>query len=179
MLQGLSKGHCCEVEMQTTRESADLISTLSIQSHCKIHDTYHMLINFSRNVMWFDLSLYNFRQLLSYCGSRFLWPLLCFGYITPNSCSLIPLSNMASGILCHSDSFDLLTAVSSRTDSVDAFMQRYTIDKIIGRGQFSQVFRAQCKENGSCIALKKVKVAHEQHGYVTLLCQFFKVLSHI
>lgn len=34
----------------------------------------------------------------------------------------------------------------------------FVVDKKIGKGQFSEVYRARCKNNGDIVALKKVQV---------------------
>jgi len=39
-------------------------------------------------------------------------------------------------------------------------LANFEIEKKIGRGQFSTVFRACCKPNGTIVALKKVQVGH-------------------
>ena len=37
-------------------------------------------------------------------------------------------------------------------------LANFEIEKKIGRGQFSTVFRARCQSNGTIVALKKVQV---------------------
>ena len=37
-------------------------------------------------------------------------------------------------------------------------LSNFDIEKKIGKGQFSEVFRAVCKSNGQVVALKKVQV---------------------
>ena len=47
------------------------------------------------------------------------------------------------------------------TNSENPFMgtlANFTVDKKIGKGQFSEVFRAVCKVDGRIVALKKVQV---------------------
>lgn len=44
-----------------------------------------------------------------------------------------------------------LSAKYGRLDS-------FEIEKKIGKGQFSEVYKARCKEDGSYVALKKVQV---------------------
>jgi len=39
-------------------------------------------------------------------------------------------------------------------------LANFEIEKKIGRGQFSTVFRARCRTNGTIVALKKVQVIH-------------------
>ena len=39
-------------------------------------------------------------------------------------------------------------------------LANFEIEKKIGRGQFSTVFRARCQSNGTIVALKKVQVSH-------------------
>ncbi|KXJ06177.1 Serine/threonine-protein kinase Nek7 [Exaiptasia diaphana] len=44
-------------------------------------------------------------------------------------------------------------------------LDNFVIDKKIGRGQFSVVYRATCKANGSIVALKKVQMAALQSPF--------------
>lgn len=44
--------------------------------------------------------------------------------------------------------------LSARYGKLDAF----EIEKKIGKGQFSEVYKARCEEDGSYVALKKVQV---------------------
>ena len=37
-------------------------------------------------------------------------------------------------------------------------LANFTVDKKIGKGQFSEVYRAVCKVDGKVVALKKVQV---------------------
>ena len=43
-------------------------------------------------------------------------------------------------------------------DSIYGRLANFEIDKKIGKGQFSEVYRARCKIDGSVVALKKVQV---------------------
>jgi hypothetical protein len=44
------------------------------------------------------------------------------------------------------------------TPGIYCGLGNYNIEKRIGRGQFSEVYRAQCIHNGAFVALKKVQV---------------------
>jgi len=44
------------------------------------------------------------------------------------------------------------------TDSIYSTLKNYDIDKQIGKGQFSCVYRAKNKIDGTIVALKKVQV---------------------
>ena len=43
-------------------------------------------------------------------------------------------------------------------DNPYGILSKFEIDKKIGQGQFSEVWRAKCKGDSSIVALKKVKV---------------------
>jgi NIMA (never in mitosis gene a)-related kinase len=43
-------------------------------------------------------------------------------------------------------------------DNQYGVLSNFEIDKKIGKGQFSEVYRARCKVDGSIVALKKVQV---------------------
>ena len=43
-------------------------------------------------------------------------------------------------------------------DSMYSHLSNFTIDKKIGKGQFSEVYRARCRHNNATVALKKVQV---------------------
>ena len=43
-------------------------------------------------------------------------------------------------------------------DNVYGSLAYFVVDKKIGKGQFSEVYRARCNNNGSIVALKKVQV---------------------
>lgn len=51
-----------------------------------------------------------------------------------------------------------MPTASGKHDSVYNYLDNFNIEKRIGKGQFSEVFRAQCKTDPSPVALKKVKV---------------------
>ena len=44
-------------------------------------------------------------------------------------------------------------------DNIYGRLSHFEIDKKIGKGQFSEVFRAKCKVDNSVVALKKVQVS--------------------
>ena len=44
----------------------------------------------------------------------------------------------------------------------------FVVDKKIGKGQFSEVYRARCKNNGNIVALKKVQV----HSWLRMMVVF-------
>ena len=48
---------------------------------------------------------------------------------------------------------------SGTDDSIYSNLNNFVIDKKIGKGQFSEVYRARCRHNGSIVALKKVQVS--------------------
>lgn len=48
--------------------------------------------------------------------------------------------------------------VAAENDNIYGCLSNFIIDKKIGKGQFSEVYRARCRHNGSTVALKKVQV---------------------
>ena len=48
-------------------------------------------------------------------------------------------------------------------DSIYTTLSNFEIEKKIGRGQFSVVYRAKCVVNDMIVALKKVQVQHSNH----------------
>lgn len=52
----------------------------------------------------------------------------------------------------------LQQATVYQRDSIYGRLENFGIDKKIGKGQFSEVYRARCKVDGSVVALKKVQV---------------------
>ncbi|XP_060075098.1 serine/threonine-protein kinase Nek7-like [Ylistrum balloti] len=52
----------------------------------------------------------------------------------------------------------LQQATVYQRDSVYGRLENFEIDKKIGKGQFSEVYRARCKVDGSVVALKKVQI---------------------
>lgn len=57
----------------------------------------------------------------------------------------------------------------STNDSIYGMLSNFEIDKKIGKGQFSIVYRAKCKLDGKLVALKKVQV---QLQFFSLLVLF-------
>jgi len=59
-----------------------------------------------------------------------------------------------------SDSYPMMPPASVPPPSEQLFcrLANFEIEKKIGRGQFSTVFRARCQTNGTIVALKKVQV---------------------
>ena len=53
---------------------------------------------------------------------------------------------------------DCEVPVSTDTDERYNSLDKFEIEKKIGKGQFSEVVRAKCKADGTIIALKKVQV---------------------
>lgn len=45
-------------------------------------------------------------------------------------------------------------------DSVYSTLSNFVVEKKIGRGQFSVVYRGRCVANDQIVALKKVQVEH-------------------
>ena len=43
-------------------------------------------------------------------------------------------------------------------ESIYNYLKNFEIEKLIGKGQFSEVYRARCLINNSIVALKKVQV---------------------
>lgn len=55
--------------------------------------------------------------------------------------------------------FDQVEVVPAATDdSLYSNLNNFVIDKKIGKGQFSEVYRARCRHNNSIVALKKVQI---------------------
>ncbi|XP_025112688.1 serine/threonine-protein kinase Nek7-like [Pomacea canaliculata] len=48
--------------------------------------------------------------------------------------------------------------VAAENDNIYGCLSNFIIDKKIGKGQFSEVYRARCRHNGSTVALKKVQI---------------------
>ena len=44
------------------------------------------------------------------------------------------------------------------TDNIYGVLANFVIEKKIGKGQFSEVYRARCNQDNSSVALKKVQV---------------------
>jgi len=59
-----------------------------------------------------------------------------------------------------SDTYPMMPPASIPPPSEEVFcrLANFEIEKKIGRGQFSTVFRARCQPNGTIVALKKVQV---------------------
>lgn len=55
-------------------------------------------------------------------------------------------------------------------DSIYGMLSNFEIDKQIGKGQFSTVYRAKCKLDGKLVALKKVQVKFQFILFSFLLC---------
>jgi len=51
-------------------------------------------------------------------------------------------------------------AVPLPSEDLFCRLANFEIEKKIGRGQFSTVYRARCLSNGTIVALKKVQVSH-------------------
>jgi len=51
-------------------------------------------------------------------------------------------------------------AVAPSSEQLFCRLANFEIEKKIGRGQFSTVFRACCQTNGTIVALKKVQVGN-------------------
>jgi len=47
-------------------------------------------------------------------------------------------------------------------------LSNFEIEKKIGRGQFSTVFRACCRSNGTIVALKKVQVRNSRCVFIVI-----------
>lgn len=54
-------------------------------------------------------------------------------------------------------------------------LANFEIDKRIGKGQFSEVFRARCKIDNSVVALKKVQVNVKSTSF--LACLTFDLIN--
>lgn len=59
-----------------------------------------------------------------------------------------------------SDTYPMMPPVGVPLPSEQQFcrLANFEIEKKIGRGQFSTVYRARCRSNGTIVALKKVQV---------------------
>jgi len=66
------------------------------------------------------------------------------------------------------DTYPMMPPVGAPLPSEHLFcrLANFEIEKKIGRGQFSTVFRARCQSNGTIVALKKVQVRY----FKCLLC---------
>ena len=51
--------------------------------------------------------------------------------------------------------------ISQDADNPYNQLKNFLIEKKIGKGQFSEVYRAACTVNGRPVALKKVQVRHD------------------
>ena len=56
------------------------------------------------------------------------------------------------------ETMDCDIPVTNDPDSKYGTLDHFNIEKKIGKGQFSEVYRAQCKEDKGIVALKKVQV---------------------
>ena len=56
------------------------------------------------------------------------------------------------------EQMDCEVLVANDPDNVYSTLQNLEVEKKIGKGQFSEVFRAKCILDSSVIALKKVQV---------------------
>jgi len=58
------------------------------------------------------------------------------------------------------DTYPMMPPVGVPLPSEQQFcrLANFEIEKKIGRGQFSTVYRARCRSNGTIVALKKVQV---------------------
>lgn len=65
---------------------------------------------------------------------------------------------MATSMVRCVDASAHFSEVVGSSDSLSVFLQSFVIDKKIGKGQFSEVFRARSNETGNAVALKKIKV---------------------
>lgn len=54
-------------------------------------------------------------------------------------------------------------------------LANFTVEKKIGKGQFSEVYRAKCNINGVTVALKKVQVGYVYGSFVVsiFVARFF------
>ena len=48
--------------------------------------------------------------------------------------------------------------INNDPDNIYAFLSNFTVERKIGKGQFSEVYRAICEVDKSVVALKKVQV---------------------
>lgn len=78
------------------------------------------------------------------------------------------------------NSAELIQLASS--DSVYGKLSSFDIDKKIGKGQFSVVYRAKCKKDGVSVALKKVQIFEMMDAKARLDClkeiQLLQQLNH-
>lgn len=86
-----------------------------------------------------------------YCGEEGVMPMGMDGGMVPE------------GVHPHDPSFAMMFAAQGPVDGVEdpsiyVGLGNYVIEKKIGRGQFSEVYRAQCIHNGAFVALKKVQI---------------------
>ena len=58
----------------------------------------------------------------------------------------------------------------SSSDSIYGKLAYFEIDREIGKGQFSVVFRARCKKDGREVALKKVQIFEMMDAKARLDC---------
>ena len=65
---------------------------------------------------------------------------------------------MAASMVRCVDASAFFSEVVGSSDSLSVFLQSFVVDKKIGKGQFSEVFRARSNETGTAVALKKIKV---------------------
>ena len=65
---------------------------------------------------------------------------------------------MAASLVRCVDASSFFSEVVGSSDCLSVFLQTFVIDKKIGKGQFSEVFRARSNGTGAAVALKKIKV---------------------
>ena len=58
----------------------------------------------------------------------------------------------------------------STSDKTYSSLDRFTIDKRIGKGQFSVVYRARCRHDNTPVALKKVQIFEMMDSKARLDC---------
>ncbi|XP_023227123.1 serine/threonine-protein kinase Nek7-like [Centruroides sculpturatus] len=78
-------------------------------------------------------------------------------------------------------SLDSELAKLSTSDSIYNSISNFDIEKKIGKGQFSVVYRAKCKLDNSIVALKKVQVKNIKHfnsQYTFVFLFLLKQLNH-
>ena len=66
---------------------------------------------------------------------------------------------------------------SSDEDKIYGTLSNFEIEKKIGRGQFSVVYRAKCLANDQIVALKKVQVG-EWNDFSFKACSTYKTLIY-
>lgn len=66
-----------------------------------------------------------------------------------------------------SDQYPMMppASVPQPSDNLVYRLANFEIEKKIGRGQFSTVYRARCRSNGTIVALKKVQVRNGRSFY--------------